>query len=123
MADRPRSAPPEDLLSSIRTVAAGDSLLSPTATRALIPRFLAAPDTDGFLALPEVVRALTDREREVTALAAYCKSNTGIAEQLVLSPWAATPARASTAFKKAGLKVTCSAGRPGVDRTVRSASS
>lgn len=77
---------PEDLLSSIRTVAAGDSLLSPTATRALITRFLAAPDTDGFLALPEAVRALTDLEREVTALAAYCKSNTDIAEQLVLSP-------------------------------------
>lgn len=77
---------PEDLLSSIRTAAAGDSLLSPTATRALITRFLAAPDTDGFLALPEAVRALTDLEREVTALAAYCKSNTEIAEQLVLSP-------------------------------------
>ncbi|MFI1035518.1 response regulator [Streptomyces sp. NPDC020951] len=77
---------PDDLLSSIRTVAAGDSLLSPTATRALITRFLAAPDTDGFLALPDAVQALTDREREVTALAAYGKSNAEIAEQLVLSP-------------------------------------
>ncbi|MGW2330300.1 response regulator transcription factor [Streptomyces sp. NPDC001700] len=77
---------PDDLMSSIRTVAAGDSLLSPTATRALITRFLATPDTDGFLALPDTVKALTDREREVTALAAYGKSNAEIAERLVLSP-------------------------------------
>lgn len=47
---------PEELLSSIRTVAAGDSLLSPTATRALVTRFLATPDTDGFLALPDAVK-------------------------------------------------------------------
>ncbi|MFF7445449.1 MULTISPECIES: response regulator [unclassified Streptomyces] len=77
---------PEELLASIRTVAAGDSLLSPAATRALITRFLATPDTDGFLALPEAVKALTDREREVTALAAHGRSNAEIAEQLVLSP-------------------------------------
>ncbi|MEU0845429.1 response regulator transcription factor [Streptomyces sp. NPDC005962] len=77
---------PDELMSSIRTVAAGDSLLSPTATRALITRFLATPDTDGFLALPDAVKALTDREREVTALAAYGKSNAEIADQLVLSP-------------------------------------
>ncbi|MET7479742.1 response regulator transcription factor [Streptomyces sp. NPDC005648] len=77
---------PEVLLSSIRTVADGDSLLSPTATRALITRFLATPDTDGFLALPDAVKALTDREREVTALAAHGKSNAEIADQLVLSP-------------------------------------
>jgi DNA-binding NarL/FixJ family response regulator len=77
---------PDELLSSIRTVAAGEALLSPAATRALITRFLATPDTDGFLVLPEAVRALTDREREVMALAAYGKSNAEIAERLVLSP-------------------------------------
>lgn len=77
---------PEELLSSIRTVAAGDALLSPAATRALVTRFLATPDTDGFRALPDAVKALTDREREVTALAAYGRSNAEIAERLVLSP-------------------------------------
>jgi DNA-binding NarL/FixJ family response regulator len=77
---------PEVLLSSIHTVAAGEALLSPSATRALITRFLATPDTDGFLALPDAVKALTDREREVTALAAYGQSNAKIAERLVLSP-------------------------------------
>ncbi|WP_405725209.1 response regulator transcription factor [Streptomyces sp. NBC_00028] len=77
---------PEVLLSGIRTVAAGEALLSPTATRTLIARFLATPDTDDFLALPDDVRTLTDREREVMALAALGKSNTAIAEHLVLSP-------------------------------------
>ncbi|MFF7468682.1 response regulator [Streptomyces sp. NPDC008092] len=77
---------PEVLLSSIRTVADGDALLSPTATRALITRFLATPGTDEFLALPDAVKALTDREREVTVLAALGKSNAEIADRLVLSP-------------------------------------
>ncbi|NUO41851.1 MAG: response regulator transcription factor [Streptomyces sp.] len=77
---------PEVLLSGIRTVAAGEALLSPTATRTLITRFLATPDTDDLLALPDDVRTLTDREREVMALAALGKSNTAIAEHLVLSP-------------------------------------
>ena len=40
----------EDLLAGIRTVAAGDSLLSPQATRALITRFLATPEPGGHLA-------------------------------------------------------------------------
>ncbi|MFD7819179.1 response regulator [Streptomyces sp. NPDC059785] len=77
---------PEVLLSGIRTVAAGEALLSPTATRTLITRFLATPDTDRFHALPDEIRALTGREREVTALAAYGRSNAEIAERLVLSP-------------------------------------
>ncbi|WP_327185763.1 response regulator transcription factor [Streptomyces sp. NBC_01334] len=77
---------PEVLLSGIRTVAAGDSLLSPLATRALITRFLAGPDTDDVPALPDVLKALTDREREVMALAAYGRSNAEIAAELFLSP-------------------------------------
>ncbi|KUN76418.1 response regulator [Streptomyces griseoruber] len=77
---------PEVLLSSIRTVAAGDALLSPAATRALITRFLATPEAPEFGDLPEAVRSLTEREREVMALAAYGKSNAEIAGELVLSP-------------------------------------
>ncbi|MEU2282686.1 response regulator transcription factor [Streptomyces sp. NPDC013178] len=77
---------PDVLLSSIRTVAAGDSLLSPVATRALITRFLATPDTDDLLALPDVLNALTEREREVMTLAAHGMSNAEIADRLVLSP-------------------------------------
>jgi DNA-binding NarL/FixJ family response regulator len=77
---------PDVLLSAIRTIAAGDSLLSPTATRTLITRFLATPDTEDSLALPDVLKTLTDREREVMALAAHGRSNAEIAVELVLSP-------------------------------------
>ncbi|MET8173946.1 helix-turn-helix transcriptional regulator [Streptomyces clavifer] len=74
------------LLSGIRTVAAGESLLSPTATRALITRLLATPEPDSRLVPPERLNALTTREREVMALAAHGRSNTEIAEELVVSP-------------------------------------
>lgn len=77
---------PDVLLSSIRTVAGGEALLSPAATRTLITRFLATPDTDALLALPAAVKTLTDREREVVTLAAHGRSNAQIAEWLVLSP-------------------------------------
>ncbi|MGD6749745.1 response regulator [Streptomyces sp. BH105] len=77
---------PDVLLSGIRTVAAGESLLSPTATRALIARFLATPADHVLLTAPERLTLLTEREREVMALAALGRSNHDIADQLVLSP-------------------------------------
>ncbi|MFE9603582.1 response regulator [Streptomyces hokutonensis] len=78
---------PEELLAGIRTVADGDALLSPTATRALISRFLAAPEASGpparsATALPE----LTAREREVVAEIAGGLSNDEIAAKLYVSP-------------------------------------
>lgn len=75
----------EVLLGGIRTVAAGDSLLSPAATRALITRFLAAPGPETRLVPAERLNALTARER-VMALAALGGSNTDIAGELVVSP-------------------------------------
>jgi DNA-binding NarL/FixJ family response regulator len=75
----------EDLLDGIRTIATGESLLSPTATRLLITRFLATPVTDA-AATPEGLDLLTDREREVMALAAHGLSNTEIADRLFVSP-------------------------------------
>ena len=74
---------PEDLLGAIRTVAAGDALLSPAATRTLLERLAGtAPAELDRSALD----ALTEREREMTALAAFGLSNDEIAERAYLSP-------------------------------------
>ncbi|MFJ4205296.1 response regulator [Streptomyces sviceus] len=76
----------EALLSGIRTVAAGDSLLSPGATRTLITRFLAAPGLGTRLAAADDLTGLTGREREVMAWVAEGHSNEKIAEKLFVSP-------------------------------------
>ncbi|MGF7234361.1 MAG: DNA-binding response regulator, partial [Frankia sp.] len=76
----------EELLTAIRTVASGDALLSPLATRTLINRFLATPDNGSHLPPPERLAALTAREREVMALVAEGRPNDDIAELLFISP-------------------------------------
>ncbi|MFJ5306393.1 response regulator [Streptomyces sp. NPDC088350] len=76
----------EALLAGIRTVASGDSLLSPLATRTLITRFLATPVQGTRLAAPDRLGALTAREREIMAMAAEGHSNDEIAEKLYVSP-------------------------------------
>ncbi|GHD32083.1 response regulator [Streptomyces galbus] len=75
---------PAELLDAIRTVAAGDSLLSPGPTSRLIARFLRAPDTlMSALGGPD---GLSERERQVLTLVARGFNNTEIAEALGLSP-------------------------------------
>ena len=74
------------LLDGIRTVASGDALLSPVATRAMITRFLAAPAQGARLAVPDDLTPLTAREREVMAWVAEGHSNEEIAEKLFVSP-------------------------------------
>ncbi|WP_097259870.1 response regulator transcription factor [Streptomyces sp. TLI_55] len=74
------------LLAGVRTVAAGESLLSPLATRTVITRFLAAPVPGSPAAMPGDLAALTAREREVMAWVAEGHSNEEIAERLVASP-------------------------------------
>ena len=74
------------LLAGIRTVAAGESLLSATATRTLITRFLSSPAESAQSAAPEHLSALTAREREVMAWVAEGHSNEEIAGKLYVSP-------------------------------------
>lgn len=76
---------PDELLNAIRVVAAGDSLLSPTATKALIARFLAQPAPLGRITSPQLA-ALTPREHEVVTLVAAGLSNDEIAQRFFVTP-------------------------------------
>ncbi|MFI0816826.1 response regulator [Streptomyces sp. NPDC021098] len=76
---------PAELLDAIRTVAAGESLLSPGPTSRLIARFLRAPDTATTSAVGGP-SGLSERERQVLALVARGLNNSEIADALGLSP-------------------------------------
>ena len=74
---------PADLIRAVRTVAGGEGLLSPRATRRLVEEYAARAKPAGLA--PELDR-LTDREREVMSHAAAGLSNGEIAALLVISP-------------------------------------
>ncbi|GAA2930145.1 MULTISPECIES: response regulator transcription factor [Streptomycetaceae] len=80
-----KDAPPADLISAVRVVAAGDALLAPSVTRRLIADFArqrpAAPSSGPALRLT----GLTPRETEVLELIARGLSNQEIAARLVLA--------------------------------------
>lgn len=74
---------PAELVSSLRAVASGDAVVSPSVTRRLLDRFLGA--AGGQLRDQDVLNVLTEREREVLVLIAKGLSNTEIAGTLFLS--------------------------------------
>jgi DNA-binding NarL/FixJ family response regulator len=75
----------ESLATGVRTVAAGDGLLAPTATRRLITEFAQTSAVDR--SKVTLLHRLTDREREVLALMARDGgSNADIARELFVAP-------------------------------------
>ena len=73
--------PPEQLIAAVRTVAAGDALLSPAVTRRVIRQFTRKPRAEP----PRGVDELTARERDIFRLIAEGLSNPEIAQRLYIS--------------------------------------
>jgi DNA-binding NarL/FixJ family response regulator len=96
-----KDATPEELLTAIRVVAAGEALLAPAATRHLVDAFVSRPS----LGRPDaqLVGELTGREREVLRLVAQGLSNAEIADRLVVSP-ATAKTHVSRILTKLGLR-------------------
>jgi DNA-binding NarL/FixJ family response regulator len=91
---------PVELIRGVRAVAAGDALLSPGVTRRLIAEFAARAKRSRPVA---DLDRLTEREREVMALAASGLSNEEIAGRLVVSP-ATAKTHVSRAMVKLGVR-------------------
>jgi DNA-binding NarL/FixJ family response regulator len=72
-----------EFVRAVRTVAAGDPLLSPQVARGLIARLARLPRAG--VPKPALADVLTDREREVLGLVARGLSNENIAAKLVVT--------------------------------------
>jgi DNA-binding NarL/FixJ family response regulator len=99
-----KNTDPMELLRAVRVVAEGDALLAPSVTRRLIAEFAdrpGRPRADSKLGVD--LSALTEREREVMALAGAGLSTEDIAERLVVSP-ATARTHVSRAMVKLGAR-------------------
>lgn len=77
-----KSAPHHELMTAIRTVAAGDAYLYPTATKRLMGEYLDQLQNGS---VKDRTEQLSEREKEIVSLVAKGYSNKEIAEQLIIS--------------------------------------
>jgi DNA-binding NarL/FixJ family response regulator len=81
-----KDAPPSALITAVRTVAGGDAVLAPTATRRLIDQFVPLlPDPDRQHDRDALLGKISDREQTVFLQLAAGRSNREIATELHLS--------------------------------------
>jgi DNA-binding NarL/FixJ family response regulator len=78
-----KRSPPEQLVEAVKTVAAGDNVLSPAVTRRVIEEFTA--QTPRTVQRPPALDTFTPREHEVFSLVAHGLSNADIARRLHVS--------------------------------------
>lgn len=97
-----KDAPPEEILAAIRVVAAGDALIAPAVTRAVIEEFIRR-EPQPPLHQPAALAELTPREHQVLELLARGRSNAEICEQLVVTE-ATAKTHVARILQKLGLR-------------------
>jgi DNA-binding NarL/FixJ family response regulator len=83
-----KDAPPEEMLTAIRTVHAGDSVIAASSTRRLLQHvapMLRGASSSPSAAEPRELAELTPREREVLVQMAYGATNAELAAHFVVS--------------------------------------